>query len=174
MFEFANQTNIESDHDRPDGLWISGFALRSPCGLTSAEAAEIEHCYTTPWDAIAKGDIKFWYLVLLYVIVLVLIGISLFLVYRASHPQLTAGGKSLVFFYEIASRTEANFIKEIRDCDRSAYVDDVLGQVWKVSEVLKAKYTSLKWAFIATIVAVPFWFVSLLLAAVKHGELLAK
>ncbi len=52
MFEFANQTNIESDHDRPDGLWISGFALRSPCGLTSAEAAEIEHCYTTPWDAI--------------------------------------------------------------------------------------------------------------------------
>ncbi|MFT5511012.1 MAG: hypothetical protein ACI89J_004112, partial [Hyphomicrobiaceae bacterium] len=42
----------ESDHDRPDGLWISGFALRSPFGLTSAEAAEIEHCYTTPWDAI--------------------------------------------------------------------------------------------------------------------------
>ncbi|MFT5510385.1 MAG: NAD(P)-dependent dehydrogenase (short-subunit alcohol dehydrogenase family) [Hyphomicrobiaceae bacterium] len=33
-------------------MWIRGFALRSPCGLTSAEAAEIEHCYTTPWDAI--------------------------------------------------------------------------------------------------------------------------
>ncbi len=58
MFEFANQTNIESDHDRPDGLWISGFALRSPCGLTSAEAAEIEHCYTTPWDAIREESRK--------------------------------------------------------------------------------------------------------------------
>jgi len=53
-----------------------------------------------------------------------------------------------VYFREIAKRTEAKFIDEFLAQDETVYVKDVLGQVWRNSQILDEKFNHLKRAFV--------------------------
>jgi hypothetical protein len=82
---------------------------------------------------------------------------SLWFLYRVAFPTLHGGHHSLVYFREIAKRTESNFIEDFLAQDDTVRVKDLLGQVWRNSEIVKLKFDSLRWAFILMALAITPW-----------------
>lgn len=97
----------------------------------------------------------------------VLIGISIWSLYKGAFPNLAGGNLSLVYFREIAKRTEAKFIDDFLAQDETVYVKDVLGQVWRNSQILDQKFNHLKRAFVFMALAVLPWAVSLAIFAAR-------
>jgi hypothetical protein len=98
---------------------------------------------------------------LIPLVAFVLIGISIWNLYKGAFPNLAGGNLSLVYFREIAKRTEAKFIEDFLAQEDTAYVKDVLGQAWRNSEILVEKFNHLRCAFIFMALAVLPWVVSL-------------
>jgi len=95
------------------------------------------------------------------------IGISFWNLYKGAFPNLVGGYLSLVYFREIAKRTEAKFIDDFSAQVETEYAKDVLGQVWRNSEILVEKFNHLKRAFIFMALAVVPWVISLALFAAR-------
>ncbi|WP_334150071.1 Pycsar system effector family protein [Hyphomicrobium sp.] len=119
-------------------------------------------------------DLQIWYLVLAYILSVAALGTSVWFLYRASYPVLDGGHQSLVYFREIARRTEATYLKEMCACSDTAFTDDLLGQVWRNAEILTLKFDAVKWSFISTALALPTWFVALAAASAHHAELIVR
>lgn len=96
-----------------------------------------------------------------------LIGNSIWQLYKGAFPNLTGGHSSLVYFREIARRTEAKFIDEFASQDDSAYAKDLLGQAWRNSEILVEKFNHLRLAFLFMALAVFPWVISLAIFATR-------
>ena len=75
----------------------------------------------------------------------------------------------MVYFREIAKRTEAKFIDEFAAQSETDYAKDMLGQAWRNSEILTEKFDRLKWAFLFMAIAAIPWAFSLVLFAVKRS-----
>src|SRR5712664_1336826 len=60
----------------------------------------------------------------------ILIGVSLFCLYKCAFPNLRGGNESLVYFREIAKKTETKFIEEFTAQSEQEYVKELLGQAW--------------------------------------------
>lgn len=97
-----------------------------------------------------------------------LIGFSLWHLYEGSFPSLAGGNGSLVYFRAIAERTEAKYIAEYNALSSDLMSSDVLGQVWRNSEILRKKFDSLVAAYKCMAIAVIFWLTSLVLIH-QHG-----
>ena len=67
----------------------------------------------------------------------------------------------MVYFSEIAARTEVKFVDEFITQRETEYTKDVLGQVWRNSEILKQKFAHLKTAFVLTAWSVLPWTIAL-------------
>ena len=92
-----------------------------------------------------------------------MLGGSLWFLYRVAFPSLTGGHQSLIYFWEVARRTETNFIDAFRAEEEESRVKDLLGQVWRNSSILSAKFDALKWAFILMALAIIPWSVTVAL-----------
>jgi len=114
-------------------------------------------------------DFRVWFLVIPAISVLLIISVSLYFLYRSSFPTLKGGTNSLIYFREIAKRTEARFIDDFVAQAEDAHTRDLLGQVWRNSEILKMKYDALKIAFVLSALALIPWVIFLALAAVAHS-----
>ena len=86
-----------------------------------------------------------------------LIAASLWFLYRVAFPALDGGHESLIYFREIARRTESSFIDGFTAQDELPRVKDLLGQVWRNSCILTAKFHALKRAFILMALAILPW-----------------
>lgn len=115
-----------------------------------------------------------WYLTALGIIAFVALCGSIWFLYRASFPQLQGGASSLIYFHEIAKRTESTYLAEMKDADAEMLATEMLAQVWRNSEILRDKFIGVKHAFICSAVAVPFWFLALLFASMQHAALVVK
>lgn len=82
---------------------------------------------------------------------------SLYFIYRSQFPQLKGGTDSKIYFKEIAARNEEKFIDVFMHESEENLLKDVLGQVWRNSEILRQKYSAVKMAFILTGVAIIPW-----------------
>jgi hypothetical protein len=91
--------------------------------------------------------------------------------YRGAFPKLEGGSSSLVYFREIARRTEAKFIDEFMKQSDEDHIKDLLGQAWRNSEILKEKFDDLKAAFIFLALAIPPWVVALAIFTLKTTAL---
>jgi hypothetical protein len=100
----------------------------------------------------------------------ILIGLSLVHLYLGSFPRLDGGWRSLIYFREIAQRGEAEFIKAFLDQSDEDYVNDLLSQVWRNSEILTLKFDQLKRAFILLALAVIPWTIALVLSPTRSAE----
>jgi hypothetical protein len=96
---------------------------------------------------------------------LLLLLASLQELYGGAFPRLEGGQQSLVYFKEIAARTESRFIAEFRSVNADWYLDDLLGQVWRNSEILALKFQHLRMAFQLLAWALVPWLATLLLFA---------
>lgn len=92
---------------------------------------------------------------------MLLLGWSLWHLYRASFPQLDGGRESLVYFREIASRTESKFIEDYKQQSGAAYASDLLSQVWRNSQILAQKFDHLRSAFLFMAWSIVPWLVTL-------------
>ena len=90
--------------------------------------------------------------------------------YKQPFPNLEGGTASLVYFREIAKRTEAKFIEEFAKESTAGYVNDLLGQAWRNSVILKDKFDYLRLALIFLAVAIPTWVISLIIFALAASS----
>jgi hypothetical protein len=93
---------------------------------------------------------------------------SLWFLYRVAFPSLDGGHQSLIYFREIARGTESNFIDAFTAQDEGLRIKDLLGQVWRNSSILTAKFDALKRAFILMALAIVPWGASLALFSSQH------
>jgi hypothetical protein len=96
---------------------------------------------------------------------------SLWFLYRVAFPSLDGGHQSLVYFREVARRTETNFIDAFTGQEQDARVKDLLGQVWRNSCILTKKFDALKLAFILMALAILPWSVSVALFSAQHPSI---
>ncbi len=76
----------------------------------------------------------------------------------------------MVYFRQIAGRTEARFLEAYVGQSEEALRTDLLTQVWRNSEILAAKYDNLKLAFIFMALALLPWAATLaMFSFAKHG-----
>lgn len=115
-------------------------------------------------------DLQGW-TIILPVVTALFITVSIGLLFFSGSPSLDGGHQSMIYFREIARRTEAKYIEEFISTSGEQYLKDILGQVWRNSEILKKKFDHLKWAMRLLIVAIIPWVVSLLLFAVHTAPL---
>ncbi len=118
-------------------------------GFLASKIPTAAHVPTAGW--IAAGVFAF------------LNGGSLWNLYRASAPQLEGGHDSLVYFREIAKRTEVGFVDEFRRLTEDALAKDVLGQVWRNSQILRIKFDCLVLAYRFMAVSIAAWVVALVI-----------
>jgi hypothetical protein len=101
-----------------------------------------------------------------------LIAISLYHLYKTAFPSLRGGHSSLIYFREIAQRTEHTFISEFMAQPEEEYAKDLLGQVWRNSEILTEKFDHLKDGYVFLGLAIIPWLVTLILFAMSHKQAL--
>lgn len=98
------------------------------------------------------------------------LAVSFWHLYQQSFPSLDGGGESLLYFQEVAKRTEARYIESWKAMSSEQYVNDLLGQVWRNSEILRKKYDHLKWALYSMSLAMIPWAVSLALLTLRSAH----
>lgn len=81
--------------------------------------------------------------------------------YRVAFPNLAGGEGSLIYFREIAKRTEGKYIDEFMAQQEADYIKDVLGQAWRNSVILKEKFGHLKLSLIFLVAALLPWLIAL-------------
>jgi len=96
------------------------------------------------------------------------IGGSLWHLYLGAFPSLEGGHDSLIYFREIAKRTESRFIEEFSSQSDDGYAKDVLSQVWRNSEILRQKFNHISSAFNWMAVAILPWVGCLVFLSVHY------
>jgi hypothetical protein len=102
-----------------------------------------------------------WWEYLAPSLVVGLLTLSLWHLYKGAFPTLEGGNESLVYFREIARRTESRFIDEFMAQDERVYMKDILGQAWRNSEILTKKFNHLKCSFLFLAASVLPWVIAL-------------
>ena len=115
------------------------------------------------------NDILIWSFTGPFILAVLGLSSSLFNIYHCQFPQLKGGSGSKFYFKEIASRTEAQFIDEFLKEKEDGLLKDVLGQVWRNSEILNQKYAALKLAFIFTALSLLPWLTFLAVTTSIHS-----
>ena len=121
-------------------------------GMLAALSAVVPHPH----------EVTRWMMIPAIVAVLLLFASYVYL-YRGGFPNVKGGSASIVYFKEIARRTESKFINEYCAHTHESLRCDVLGQVWRNAEILTEKFRCLKIAFILMALAAIPWVASLAL-----------
>lgn len=114
----------------------------------------------------SAGAFDRWLLFLL--IPVFLIGGSLWHLYKGAFPSLEGGHDSLIYFREIAKRTESKFVDEFTGQSEQSYLRDILSQVWRNSQILKEKFDHISAAFNWMAVALIPWAASLVMLTIHY------
>lgn len=72
-------------------------------------------------------------------------------------PDLRGGSSSLIFFRRIERLTESDFLRACETRTLDGLERDLLGQCWRNSKILVAKFECLKRSYIATSLAIAPW-----------------
>jgi len=115
-----------------------------------------------------------WYMAVCAILTILLIGVSLWNVYKEAFPRLDGGEQSLVYFRGISKRSENQFIDEFLSQTDEVYLKDMLSQVWRNSEILTKKFNHARLAFNCVAVSIVPWLITLTLFVRVHQNTLFK
>jgi hypothetical protein len=101
------------------------------------------------------------------ILTLALMAISYWHLYKAAFPSLDGGQESFLYFQEISKRTEANYIDAWKKMSDSEYLNDLMGQIWRNSVILKEKYDHVKWSFYSLALSIAPWISSIVILSIK-------
>jgi len=96
-----------------------------------------------------------------------LLAVSFWYLCHGAFPRLKGGERSLIYFREIARRAESKFIDEFTNRQEQEHIRDTLGQVWRNSEILSAKFNCLKLSFLLSALAILPWAIALIDFAIR-------
>ena len=104
-----------------------------------------------------------------------LLALSFVHLYLGGFPNTKGGESSLIYFRQIASRTEARFVEAYAGQSHEALRMDLLTQVWRNSEILAAKYDNLKLAFIFMALTLLPWAATLVreTGTARYGDIMS-
>ena len=117
---------------------------------------------------VGPDDLKAWLITVPLVAFLLVIGLTIFNLYRCAYPHLDGGRQSLVYFAEIAKLDQANYIAAYRGLNVSDLTDDLCSQVHRNSEILDKKYGYLRTATKAVMWSLLPWTLFLLATSLSH------
>jgi hypothetical protein len=117
-----------------------------------------------------KSDLHLWYVMVPGVAAVLLLLCSLWYIYQCHFPKLDGGSGSLVYFAEIAKRTETRFISDCETLTEADLTKDYLGQTWRNAQILTAKFSHVKTAFTLTGGALIPWFAFLVATSITNAE----
>lgn len=117
-----------------------------------------------------KADLHLWYVMVPGVVAVMLLVGSLWYIYQCHFPKLDGGSGSLVYFVEIAKRTETRFISDCEAATDDDLTKDYLGQTWRNAQILTAKFSHVKTAFTLTGGALIPWFAFLVATSITNAE----
>lgn len=86
-----------------------------------------------------------------------LLAVSLLHIYRGSFPNTNGGQGSLVFFREVARRTETEYCEAFRLLNEVSLSDELLRQAWRNSVILGEKFNHLRRSYIFMALAIVPW-----------------
>ena len=120
---------------------------------------------------LTASDLLLWYVMIPAIVTGVGLSFSYYFLFKANFPDTNGGEGNLVFFGEIKKQSEADYRDALLGCSEDRYCKDLIGQIWRNSQILCAKYQGVKLAIVATAMSiVPFlWFLSA--TAVTHGRI---
>lgn len=96
------------------------------------------------------------------------VSLSLYHLYKCAFPRLECEEKSLIYFREIGDLKQLEFANKFIEQTESDYLNDLIKQVWRNSEILKLKFQHLKNAFRFLVLALVPWTISLLIFASEN------
>ena len=99
------------------------------------------------------GDISVWYVSAPLFLALVIIASSFSTLYMAAYPSLSGGSGSLFYFNEIGRMTERRYVDQFLAASEEDLENDLLGQIWRNSQILREKYAFVKRAFQLTLIS---------------------
>lgn len=111
-----------------------------------------------------------WYMVIVLLPTL-LLAASYWHLYKEAFPSLEGGHDSLIYFREIAERTEFQFIDAFQKQSEDSYLADLLSQIWRNSEILKDKFDHVRRAIDFMALAILPWIIALAMLASKNMAL---
>lgn len=117
---------------------------------------------------LSADDLKLWYVAIPATAFLLAIIYTLISLYRCAYPHLEGGSQSLVYFAEIAKRTESDYIKQYAAVSVKDLTDDLSGQIWRNSEIVSTKYRWLNRSTIAAMLSLIPWTMFLLATSLTH------
>lgn len=115
-------------------------------------------------------DLQQWYIVVPAFLGLLLTIASLGYIYLCMLPHLDGGQRSLIYFREIASVTEANYVAEYKGRSATEHLNDLLGQIWRNSEILKLKFSAVNRAFQLMLFSLIPWVIFLGVTSIVHSQ----
>ena len=91
---------------------------------------------------------------------------SMHYLYDATHPRLDGGKGSLIYFAEIAKMEESEFKKNYCGLNETEYLDQISSQIWRNSQIVDEKFSNLKSATRAIMLATIPWATMIVGAAI--------
>ncbi|MGE6694715.1 Pycsar system effector family protein [Sphingobium limneticum] len=119
---------------------------------------------------VQAGDLGLWYIAIPGVLMLVGLAVSYTFLYRCNFPDLKGGQGSLIYFAEVQKRTESVFLKDYEAASDDVYRQDLLGQVWRNSQILCQKYTAIAWAIRSSVLTLLPFAIFLTMTAIRHSR----
>lgn len=119
---------------------------------------------------VQAGDLKLWYVAIPGILMLVGLAISYTFLYRCNFPDLKGGQGSMIYFAEIQKRTESVFLKDFEAATEEAYRHDLLGQIWRNSQILCQKYAAIAWAIRSSALTLLPFATFIVLTAITHSR----
>lgn len=119
---------------------------------------------------VAAPDLDLWFVSVPGIFAIAGLMISYAYLYRANFPDVSGGQGSLVYFAEIQKRTESNYQADLTACSNERFREDLVGQIWRNSQILCTKYIFIRYAIVATTLSLLPFFIFLAATASIHAR----
>lgn len=136
-------------------------------GLFAVAAGELALLFIN----VKYGDLKIWYVAIPVVLTVLLLLWVFACLHRCAHPETKGGAGSLIYFQEIAGRTEIDYVREYLTSTEETLTADLAGQSWRNSEILTQKFDCVKKASDALACSLLPFFLALFALSLLHSQL---
>lgn len=156
--------NVQPPDEQVKTAWtqlslVQGFFGRIDTKLAVILGLSLAMLATLATRLPALKEITPWLWLFVVLAVLPLLG-CLFQLFITALPRTQGGTNSLVYFKEIASLKESEFLAAVQARSPEDLTRDLYGQVWRNSEILKKKFAALERAYLLLLGAAVPWLVA--------------
>ncbi|MFN7323785.1 MAG: Pycsar system effector family protein [Sphingomonadales bacterium] len=120
---------------------------------------------------ITYQDIQTWYVIFPVLLAIILIAFSLGHLYLASFPDTKGGQDSLFYFKSVGSSTEQNYVDSFIAKSDHDIEKDLLGQIWRNSQILKDKFLHIEKAYRLSLWSILPWTVFLVASSIVNSRM---